>query len=64
VRDERRLGATVRFLLRESLLDGREHAAMLDGAALGIQVLAGQGHSTYVARITGSVPRHLVATIP
>jgi hypothetical protein len=37
---------------------------MLDGAALGIQVLAGQGHSTYVAaRIIGSVPRHLVATI-
>lgn len=64
VRDERRLRATVRSLLRESLLDGREHAAMLDGAALGIQVLADQGYSTYVAvRIIGSVPRHLVATI-
>jgi hypothetical protein len=37
VRDERRLHATVCSLLRQSLLDGREHAAMLDGAALGIQ---------------------------
>jgi hypothetical protein len=47
-----------------SLLDGRENAAMLDGAALGIQVLADQGHETYVAiRIIGSVPRRLVATI-
>ena len=64
VRDERRLRATVRSLLRESLLDGKEHAAMLDGSALGIQVLADQGYSTYVAvRIIGSVPRHLVATI-
>jgi hypothetical protein len=37
---------------------------MLDGAALGIQVLADQGHETYVAiRIIGSVPRQLVATI-
>lgn len=64
VRNERRLRATVRPLLRQSLLDGREHAAMLDGAALGIQVLADQGYSTYVAvRIIGSVPRRLVATI-
>ncbi len=59
-----RLCATVCSLLRESLLDGREHAAMLDGSALGIQVLADQGHLTYVAvRIIGSVPRRLVATI-
>lgn len=37
---------------------------MLDGAALGIQVLADQGHDTYVAiRIIGSVPERLVATI-
>jgi hypothetical protein len=37
---------------------------MLDGAALGIQVLADQGHESYVAiRIIGSVPRRLVATI-
>ena len=51
-------------LVRESLLDGREPAAMLDGAALGIQVLADQGHETYVAiRIIGSVSRRLVATI-
>jgi hypothetical protein len=64
VRAERRLRATVHSLLRESLLDGREHAAMLDGSALGIQVLADQGYSTYVAvRIIGSVPRRLVATI-
>jgi hypothetical protein len=40
VRDERRLRVIVRSLIRESLLDGQEHAAMLDGAALGIQVLA------------------------
>jgi hypothetical protein len=64
VRAERRLRATVHSLLRESLLDGREHAAMLDGSALGIQVLADQGYSTYVAvRIIGSVNRRLVATI-
>jgi hypothetical protein len=51
-------------LVKTSLLDGREHAAMLDGAALGIQVLADQGHETYIAiRIIGSVPRRLVATI-
>ena len=37
---------------------------MLDGAALGIQVQAEEGYSTYVAvRIIGSVPRRLVATI-
>jgi hypothetical protein len=63
-RTERRLGVIVHRLVRASLLDGREHAAMLDGAALGIQVLADQGHETYVAiRIIGSVPRLLVATI-
>jgi len=51
-------------LVRQSLLDGREPAAMLDGATLGIQVLADQGHETYVAiRIIGSVPRRLVAII-
>jgi hypothetical protein len=64
VRAERRLRAVVHDLIRQSLLDGHEHAAMLDGAALGIQVLADQGHETYVAiRIIGSVPRQLVATI-
>lgn len=51
-------------LIRHSLLDGHEYAAMLDGSVLGIQVLADQGHETYVAiRIIGSVPRRLVATI-
>lgn len=64
VRAERRLREIVHDLARQSLLDGREHATMLDGAALGIQVLADQGHETYVAiRIIGSVPRRLVATI-
>jgi len=37
----------VHDLVRQSLLDGHEHAAMLDGAALGIQVLADQGHETW-----------------
>src|SRR5450755_588448 len=63
-RAERQLRATVRDLVRQSLLDGHEHAIMLEGAALGIQVLADQGHETYVAiRIIGSVPRRLVAII-
>ena len=64
VRAERQLSVIVHGLVRQSLLDGREHASMLEGAALGIQVLADQGHETYVAiRIIGSVPRELVATI-
>jgi hypothetical protein len=64
VRVERQLRDIVHELVRQSLLDGREHASMLDGAALGIHVLADQGHETYVAiRIIGSVPRRLVATI-
>lgn len=64
VRERRRLRSAVRALVRESLLDGREHAAMLDGAALGIQVQADEGYATYVAvRIIGSVPRQLVALI-
>ena len=64
VRAERRLRAIVHDLVRQSLLDGREHAAMLDGAALGVQVLVDQGHETYVAiRIIGSVARRLVATV-
>jgi hypothetical protein len=63
-RTERRLRTTVHDLVRRSLLDGHEQAVMLDGAALGVQVLADQGHETYVAiRIIGSVPRRLVATI-
>jgi hypothetical protein len=64
VRTERRLRVVVHDLVRQSLLDGHEHAAMLDGAALGVQVLAEEGHETYVAiRIIGSVPRRLVATV-
>jgi hypothetical protein len=63
-RTERRLRMIVHDLVRQSLLDGREHAILLDGAALGIQILADQGHETYVAiRIIGSVPRRLVAII-
>jgi hypothetical protein len=63
-RTERRLRTTVHDLVRQSLLDGHEQAVMLDGAALGVQVLADQGHETYVAiRIIGSVPRRLVATL-
>jgi hypothetical protein len=63
-RTERRLAITVHDLVRQSLLDGHEHAVMLDGAALGVQVLADQAHETYVAiRIIGSVPGRLVATI-
>jgi len=63
-RAERRLRTTVHELVRQSLLDGHEHVVILDGAALGIQILADQGHETYVAiRIIGSVPRRLVATI-
>ncbi|MCK9876953.1 hypothetical protein MXD61_12280 [Frankia sp. AgPm24] len=63
-RAERTLRSAVHRLVCESLLDGKEHAVMLEGAALGIQVLADQGHETYVAiRIIGSVPRRLVATI-
>jgi hypothetical protein len=63
-RTERRLRVVVHDLVRRSLLDGSEHASMLDGAALGIQVLASQGHETYVAiRIIGSVPRRLVAIV-
>jgi hypothetical protein len=63
-RTERRLKTIVHDLVRQSLLDGQEHAVLLDGAALGIQVLADQGHETYAAiRIIGSVPRRLVAVI-
>ena len=63
-RIERRLRPIVHDLIRHSLLDGHEHAVILDGAALGIHVLADQGHETYVAiRIIGSVPKRLAATI-
>ena len=53
-RAELQLRTTVHDLVRQSLLDGHEHAVMLDGAALGIQVLADRGHEAYVAiRIIG-----------
>ncbi|MGH3253297.1 MAG: hypothetical protein ACRDOI_44740 [Trebonia sp.] len=45
MRLERRLRVTAHSLLGGSLLDGREHASMLDGAALGIQVLAEEGRA-------------------
>lgn len=64
VRSEHRLRPIVHDLVRASLLDGHEHAVMLDGAALGIHVQADSGHETYVAiRIIGSVPKRLAATI-
>lgn len=63
-RTERRLRPLVHDLIRKSLLDGHEHAEILDGAALGIHVRADQGHETYVAiRIIGAVPERLAATI-
>ena len=64
VRGERRLRSIVHDLVRKSLMDGHEHAVMLDGAALGIQALANRGHETYVAiRIIGSVPKNLTGAI-
>lgn len=64
VRLERRLRQVVRDLVRASLLNGHEHAVMLDGAAVGVHVLAERGHETYAGiRIIGSVPPQLTATI-
>lgn len=61
---ERRVAVTVHGLVRNSLGDGHEHAALLDGAALGVQVRALEDHETYVAiRIIGSVPDEVTATI-
>ncbi len=63
-RTERQLRKAVHGLVRQSLLDGHEHAVMLGGAALGVQVLADRGHETYVAiRIIGSFPQRFVATV-
>jgi hypothetical protein len=54
----------VHDLVRQPLPDGHEHAVMLDGAALGVQVLADRATKPNVAiRIIGSVPRRLVAAI-
>jgi hypothetical protein len=63
-RFERALATCIRDLTRSSLLDGREYAAAVGGAAIGIQVRAEHGHETYVAvRIVGSVPDAVTATI-
>ncbi len=61
---EQRLTSAVRGLVKSTLQDGREHAALLDGLALGIQVRTRSEHETYVAiRIIGSVPGNLTALI-
>lgn len=63
-RYERLLAATVRALVRASLLDGHEHSATLGGAAVGIQIRASREHETYVAvRIVGSVPDAITITV-
>jgi hypothetical protein len=61
---EQRLTSAVRGLVKSALEDGREHAALLDGLALGIQVLTQSDHETYVAiRIIGSAPENVTALI-
>lgn len=64
LRFRRELKATVLMLIRNSLLDGREHTAEIGGATLGIQVRAEDGHETYVAlRIVGAVREEFLATV-
>lgn len=64
VRFVRHLEALIPDLVRDSLRDGREHAAELDTFTLGVQVRADRGHETYVAiRITGSVRDDLTKVI-
>ena len=64
VRLIRELDATVRHLVRASLLDGHEHTAQVAKASLGILARADAGHETYVAlRIHGSVPKNLLIVI-
>jgi len=48
-RFERELAIVVHRLVRASLLDGHEYAVTVDGTLLGVQVLARDGHQTYVA---------------
>jgi hypothetical protein len=61
---ERRLAAAVHHLIHSALEDGAEHAALLDGIALGIQILVRSEHETYVSiRIIGSVPTNITALI-
>jgi hypothetical protein len=53
----RQLAKVVHELCLQSLLTGREHAASVGGAVIGIQIRADHGHETYVAvRVVGSVP--------
>lgn len=60
----RQLKTVVRTLVRDSLLDGHEHAGDVAGATVGVLVRADEGHETYVAlRIVGSVPDGLLAVI-
>jgi hypothetical protein len=64
VRFARRIRATIRELVGDSLRDGREHTVDFDTFTLGIHVRADHGHETYVAvRITGSVPSNLAVVI-
>ena len=64
VRLIRDIEATVRRLVRASLLDGQEHTAPVTKAALGVLVRADSGHETYIAlRIRGSVPKNLLVVI-
>ncbi len=64
VRLIRELDATVRRLVRASLLDGHEHTAQVTKAALGVLVRADSGHETYIAlRILGPVPKNLLIVI-
>lgn len=64
VRLIREVDATVRRLVRASLLDGHEHTAHVVNASLGVLVRADSGHETYIAlRIRGSVPKNLLIVI-
>ena len=64
VRFVRHLESLIPDLVRQSLRDGREHAADLDTFSVGVQVRADDGHETYVAiRIMGSVPANLTKVI-
>lgn len=64
VRFVRRLEGLIPALARDSLRDGREHAADLDTFSIGVQVRADHGHETYVAlRITGSIPENLTKVV-
>jgi hypothetical protein len=60
----RQLESAVPRLVRESLVDGREHRADFPGFAIGVHVRADHGHETYVAIfIVGSVPSDLTTVV-